>query len=123
MKEKQLALAVISYWKSLDIPSPPLNQLYILAEELIKEKDQITRTNFFQGRPLWREHHREESERLQRILIDKGFTSCSVGDAEGLWMQYSDSYAAGFLEMPFDDKKLYELIKDQLVIIEKTFIG
>jgi hypothetical protein len=86
-------------------------------------KPVVSRCNFFQGgRELWKEHHREESERLQNLLIAKGFTSCSIGEAEGLWMSYSDDYAAGFLGMPDTDDELYECIKDQLCVVERNYI-
>lgn len=82
------------------------------------------RATFFRGdNELYKEHHREESVRLQQLLISKGFTSCGIGDAEGLWMNYSDDFAAGFLGMPDDDDDLYDCIKDQLCIIRRTPIG
>ena len=84
----------------------------------------IARQNFFKGdQKLWKEHHGEESERLKNLLISKGFISCSVGEAEGLWMVYSDDYAAGFLGMPDSDDELYECIKEQLCVVERTYIG
>ena len=96
------------------------------TEKILKlvVKADVSRCNFFQdGRELWKEHHREESVRLQNLLIAKGFTSCSIGEAEGLWMSYSDDYAAGFLGMPDTDEELYECIKDQLCVVERNYIG
>lgn len=85
----------------------------------------VTRANYFGGdNELYKEHHREESERLQRVLISKGFLSCGLGDAEGIWMHYSDEmWAAGFIGMPEDDEDLYNSIKDYLTIVRSTPLG
>ena len=73
--------------------------------------------SYFKGtEPLWQENHREGSERLRRILVSKGFINCSIGEAEGVWMQYSDSYAAGFLGMPDNDDELFDCVKNLLYI-------
>lgn len=89
-----------------------------------KNKPKITKANLFRdSRPLWQEHHRTESERLQKLLISKGFLSCSIGEAEGLWMGHSDDYAAGFLGMPEDDEELYNCVKDKLYVSEITHLG
>lgn len=82
------------------------------------------KSNYFRGdTELYKEHHREESIRLQQLLVKKGFTSCGIGDAEGLWMNYSDDFAAGWLGMPDDDEDLYECIKHQLCAIRRTPLG
>lgn len=102
------------------------NTTEVAADKILKltTKPRISRKHFFHGESkLWQERHKEESERLQKILIEKGFTSCSIGEAEGLWMVYSGKLAAGFLGMPDSDQDLYECIKDQLCVVESYNIG
>lgn len=94
------------------------------AEEPVLPKPDVNKANFFEGRQeLYREHHREESEKLMHIMHAKGFTSCGIRDAEGLWMEYSDAFAAGFLGMDGTDEEIYECIKDQLVVRRQYNIG
>ncbi|MFA9221831.1 MAG: hypothetical protein ACEQSL_11640, partial [Sediminibacterium sp.] len=68
---------IVKYGEMLLEEQKVANKNFILSD--------VSRCNFFQsGRELWQEHHREESVRLQNLLIAKGFTSCSIGEAEGL---------------------------------------
>jgi len=109
--------AMIKEVDGLNIEGPTL-------DEYFNGKQKVTKSNLFNNRTdLWKEHHKEESERLRDLLIARGFISCGIGDAEGLWMSYSDDYAAGWLGMPDDDNDLYECIKDRLCHIETVYLG
>ena len=76
----------------------------------------VKREDFFDTKDtLYREHHREESEFLLKVLQKKGFKSCGVGNAESLWMEYSDSYAAGFLGMEEEEEEeVFECVRPYL---------
>jgi hypothetical protein len=57
---------------------------------------------------LFKEHHREDAERLHRVLVAAGH-DVSVEGAEVAWMLHSDEeWAAGWMGMPESDADLLE---------------
>lgn len=79
-----------------------------------EQKIRLRENHFNNDNKLYKEDHRDECLILQRILIEKGFKSCGLGDAESLWMEYSERSSARFLGMSDDDNEIYDCIKDQL---------
>ena len=56
---------------------------------------------------LFKEHHREEAERLRRVILAATGRDITVQGCEVLWMLYSDDYwAAGWMGMPESDEDL-----------------
>jgi hypothetical protein len=76
------------------------------------------KAHFGNDSKLFKEHHRKDSERIQKILLNKGFENVGIGEAEGLWMEHSDSFAAGWIGMDEEDsdESLYEKIKYYIVL-------
>jgi len=54
----------------------------------------------------YRHRHHSDVERLQRVILINGYEA-DLRSAAGIWEDYSDDYAAGWLSMPEDDKELW----------------
>lgn len=62
--------------------------------------------------------HHEDVERIQRVILQNGYEA-DYDDAAKIWDDFSDSYSAGWLGLPDDDKELWQIIKD---IVEKEAV-
>lgn len=64
-------------------------------------------------------YHIEDLQRIQKILENNGYTA-DLHTCDLLWREYSDHWAAGFLNLPDEDDKVLDNI---LYIIrnENTF--
>ena len=58
----------------------------------------------------------EECQLIKEVLIENGFENAGLSDAMGLWGQYSESYAAGWMGLPDEKKEIFECIKGYIVI-------
>jgi len=74
------------------------------------------------GDELWeyRKDCIEDCERLKNILISKGFVNAGLCDAAGLWGEYSDGLAAGWLGMPEDDEILFKCVEPHINVIHSA---
>jgi hypothetical protein len=54
--------------------------------------------------------HIEDINRIQRLLIDKGYYA-ENSQCRRIWELHSEDYAATWLELPTNDEKLYESIR------------
>ena len=64
----------------------------------------------------YQHRHQSDVERLQRVMLAHGYDA-DLPSAADIWEDYSDSYAAGWLGMPDDDNKLWQII--QLMVEDK----
>lgn len=55
---------------------------------------------------LIRYDHLDEAVRLQRAMSVRGYI-ITLREAEAIWMDYSDDYAAGWMGMPESDHDLF----------------
>lgn len=67
------------------------------------------------------ENHRDSCERIKSVLIANGFINAGLNDALGLWGEYSDSYAAGWLGLPDNDAEIFDCIKGYIKITHYCF--
>ena len=56
--------------------------------------------------------HINDVKRIQKVLLDNKY-SISLKDAAGLWEEYSEMFAAGWLGLPDSDVRLFEYLKDE----------
>ena len=52
----------------------------------------------------------EDINRIQRLLIDKGYYA-ENSQCRRIWELHSEDYAATWLQLPINDEKLYESIR------------
>lgn len=55
--------------------------------------------------------HIEDVERIQQVCLKNGYAA-DLEDCAGIWSEYSDSYAAGWLGLDEDDDDLWRTIKN-----------
>lgn len=67
----------------------------------------ITRIN---NNKSYTHRHIGDVERIQRVLLDNGYSSL-LEDCGNLWDNYSDDYCAGWLNLPEDDDDLWDILK------------
>jgi hypothetical protein len=53
--------------------------------------------------------HHSDVERLQHVMLQNGYDA-DYDSAAGIWQEYSDDNAAGWLSLPEDDDKLWETV-------------
>jgi hypothetical protein len=61
----------------------------------------------------YRHRHHSDVERLQRVMLQNGYEA-DLRSAAGIWEDYSDDYAAGWLGMPDDDEELWQTIEHRV---------
>ena len=54
-----------------------------------------------------------ESEKVQQVAKDRGI-ELSLKDAQDLWLMYSESMAAGWMEFPDTDDEIWQIIDSYL---------
>lgn len=54
--------------------------------------------------------HKEDIIRIKQIMLNNGYEA-DLSDAAELWEDYSDSLAAGWINLPKDDDELWSIIK------------
>jgi len=58
---------------------------------------------------LKRPEYSEDTLRVQSVAMDRGVT-LTLQQAEDVWLRYSESMAAGWMNLPNDDEELWETI-------------
>ena len=58
----------------------------------------------------YQHRHQSDVERLQRVMLANGYDA-DLQSAAGIWEEYSDDYAAGWMGMPDDDNELWQIIQ------------
>ena len=66
----------------------------------------------------YRHRHHHDVVRLQTVMRLNGYEA-DLRSAAGIWEDYSDTYAAGWMCLPEDDEDLWGAIKDS---VEKSCI-
>jgi hypothetical protein len=67
--------------------------------------------------PEYRLDELDECQRIKKVLIKNGYINTGLRDAMGLWSDYSEEYAAGWLGLPEDDEELFDCIKHHIHVI------
>jgi len=57
--------------------------------------------------------YRDDCERIQRILRDKGYNA-TLQQCEELWDDYSDSMAAGWMGLGDNDEDVYSHLRHRI---------
>lgn len=55
-----------------------------------------------------------DCQRLQRVLAENGYEA-TIRQCYDLWTEYSDSFAAGWLQMPEEDSWLFSDVRNLIV--------
>jgi len=58
----------------------------------------------------FKHRHQSDVERIQLVLLKNGHM-VDLKTAAGIWEEYSDSFAAGWLSVPVDEDELWQEIK------------
>jgi hypothetical protein len=66
-----------------------------------------------ENKPMSIHRHHSDVERLQRVMLQNGYEA-DYDSAAGIWEDYSDDYAAGWLGMPEEDDELWQRIEDRV---------
>lgn len=61
---------------------------------------------------LLRPEYIDDTKRIVKISFDNGII-LSLKEAEEIWEEYSDSMAAGWMNLPEDDKELWLIISER----------
>lgn len=56
----------------------------------------------------------EDVKLIKEALHKHGWIKAGLNDAEHLWEEYSDTYAAGWLGLPKDHDEIYQCIKNYI---------
>lgn len=56
--------------------------------------------------------YREDCERIVRISMMHGY-NITLGQAEQVWDDYSDSMAAGWMNLPESDEEVWEVLSEE----------
>lgn len=71
--------------------------------------------------PEYNEEYRKEAEKIKKVLVDKGFINAGLNNAIGLWGQYSDDNAAGWLGVDEDPDDIFRCIEKHIYVTHKYY--
>lgn len=54
--------------------------------------------------------HIDDVVRIKKVMFENGY-ECDLPDAAGIWEDYSDSMAAGWMFLPYYDDELWIMIE------------
>lgn len=57
--------------------------------------------------------HITDVKRLQRVMLQNGYES-DLRSVAGLWDDYSDTYAAGWIGLPENDEELWGILRNKI---------
>lgn len=58
----------------------------------------------------YQHRHQSDVERIQQVCMRNGYEA-DLEDCAGIWDDYSDMYAAGWLGLPDDNDELWQIIE------------
>lgn len=63
---------------------------------------------------LERPEYIEDTKRITKVAFNNG-VSLTIKEAEEVWLEYSDSMAAGWMGLPKKDSELWQILMGEMI--------